>query len=221
MMPSIRAGSAFIAAALLLAPFTSSATPLYYVFQGHVIHSTVPSHALGSSVDYTFLVDRDQDGATIDESGNLSDIPDFFEEIDWYTLSFHASYVGGSALDFDNPASPFKQSCFCGVEQRHYEEKFSALRGSNSDRRGFDLIDIWSTDLGFPDWHVGQSLLAENFITNAPGELNSTYSSALTLTAIEDYNPIAMIPEPSTFASFGLGFLGLGALFMKRKHRGI
>lgn len=221
MKTTTRAGSAFIAAAFLLAPSFSSAIPLYYVFQGHVIHSNTPSHALGQAVDYTFLVDRDRDGATMDEAGNLSAVPDFFEEIDWYALSFYASYVGGTALDFDNPASPFTQSCFCGVEQRHYDEKFSTLRGSNSDRRGFDLIDIWSTDLDFPDWHVGQSLLAENFVINAPGELNSTYSSVLTLTAIGDYNPIATIPEPSTFASFGLGFLGLGALFMKRKRRGI
>lgn len=211
-----RAGYAFTAAALLLSPAPSRAIPLYYMFQGHVVHSTVPTHSLGQAVDYTFLVDRDRDGQTMDEAGNLRDIPDFFEAVDWYSLSFFASYVGGSALPSDNPASPFNESCFCGIDQLHNDEIFSALRGSNTDPSGFDLIDIFSTEAAFGDWAVGQTLRAENFVMNAPGELNSTYSSILTITGITDANPIAAVPEPSTFAFFGLGLLGLGALFRKR-----
>lgn len=208
--------AAFLAATLLPAP-ASHALPMYYTFEGSVIYTTTDSRPLGMAVDFTFLVDRDLDGQTLDEAGSASTVPDYFEAVDYYTLSFYASYVGGSALTSDNPASEFKQSSLQGIELRRYDEIFSALRGSNSDLSGYDLIDIWSYDLDFGDWHVGQSLLGENFIINGPGELNTSFSAALTLTSITDYNPIAAVPEPSTLSFMGLGLLGLGAVFWKRR----
>lgn len=204
-----------MAAAFLLAP-GSHAIPLYYTFQGNVIYSTAASHPLGQAVDFTFLVDRDLDGHTLDGAGNQTLVQDYIETSDWYILSFHAAYLRGSALTSDNPASSIQQSWFNGVELRRGDEIFSALRGSNFDRSGFDLIDIWSTDLDFGDWHVGQNLLGENFVSNAPGELNTSFSSALTLTSITDYDPVEAIPEPSTLSFMGLGLLGLGAAFRKR-----
>jgi hypothetical protein len=210
------AAAAFVAATLIPAP-ASHALPMYYTFEGSVIYTTTESRPLGMAVDFTFLVDRDLDGQTLDMAGNPSTVEDYVEALDYYTLSFYASYVGGSALPSDNPASEFNQTSLLGVEQRHYAEIFSALRGSNSDLSGFDLIDIWSTDLDFGDWHVGQSLLGENFVINGPGELNTSFSSALTLTSITDYNPIAAVPEPSTLSFMGLGLLGLGAAFWKRR----
>jgi hypothetical protein len=205
------------AASLLLAMGRAPAVPLYYSFQGEVIYSTVSSHTLGQPVRYVFLVDRDVDGYTLDGEGNILPIADDVETADFYTMSFYSEYIGGDALAIDNPASPIKESCFCGVDQLHYSEIFSALRGSNSDRSGFDLIDIFSYEKSFGEWSEGQSLLAENFVVNAEGELNSSYSSNLILASITDENPLApAVPEPSVFALFGLGLLGL-AVFAKKR----
>jgi len=215
-LSSTVASAVSVAAALLSAP-ASHAVPLYYTFQGNVVYTTTEARPLGMPVDFTFLVDRDVDGQTMDAEGNLTTVADYYEAVDYYTLSFYSAYVGGSALPSDNPEAPIKQSSLLGVELRRYDEIFSAVRGSNSDRGGYDLIDIWSYDLNIGDWYVGQSLLGENFVMNGPGELNTSFSSALTLTSITDYNPLAAVPEPSTLSYLGLGLVGLGAAFWKRR----
>ncbi len=210
------AAAAFALATLLTAP-ASYAVPMYYTFEGNVIYTTTETHPLGMAVNYTFLVDRDLDGVSLDEFGNPTIIPDYLEAIDYYALSFYAAYVGGSALTTDNPASEYKSSAQHGDEIRRYDEIFSALRGSNSDLSGFDLIDIWSYEVNFGDWYVGQSLNVENLVANGPGENSTMYSAALTLTSITDYNPLESVPEPSTLSFMGLGLLGLGAAFWKRR----
>lgn len=213
------AGFRIVAASLMLgaAAMPATATPLYYSFQGQVIYSNASAYALGQSVSYVFLVDQAIDGHTLDGDGNVQTIEDYSEALDFFRLSFYAAYVGGDAFTSDNPLSPFRQSCFCGIDQVQYDEVFSALRGSNGDLGGFDNLDIWSYGTRFSDWTLGQSLLAENFVSNGPGELNTSYSSSIILTAITDENPLPAVPEPSILALFGLGLMGM---FLVSKSRG-
>jgi hypothetical protein len=210
-----RVSAAAILAAFAMGPMTVRAVPLYYSFSGQVIYSTVASHALGQSVRYTFLVDREGEGRTIAGDGTGRAQSDYREADDWFTDFFAAAYVGGDALRLDNPASPIKESSYYGMDQVHTgSDIFSALRGSNADMGGFDLLDIWSADTRFGDWQAGQTLLAENLVANGPGELNSSYSSMLTLTGITESNPlesVGNVPEPPAYALFAIGLVGLCA----------
>jgi hypothetical protein len=146
-------------------------------------------------------------------------VEDFYEGADWYNLSFFSAYMGGDALTEDNPDSPIKESDFAGIDLVHHTDYFSALRGSNSDPGGFDLIDVYSDDTRIGDWTVGQILRAENLVANGPGELNSGYSSLLTLNGITGYNPldaVASVPEPSGFILMGSGLLLLAGAAFRR-----
>jgi hypothetical protein len=204
--------------ALMLGAASAPATPLYYSFQGQVTYSTTSEYELGRPISYVFLVDQAIDGYSLDGAGNVQPIEDYLEALDYFSLSFYASYVGGDAFAIDNPMSTIQQSCFCGIDQVHYGETFSALRGSNGDLSGFDILDIWSYESRFSDWAVGQSLLAENFASNGPGELNTSYSSSIILTAITQENPLpASVPEPSMLSLFGMGLLGLFLISKSRR----
>lgn len=207
-----------IALSLLLGAATAPATPLYYSFQGQVVYSNTPDYVLGQSISYVFLVDQEIDGYSLDGGGNAQPIGDYAEALDYFRLSFYASYVGGDAFASDNPMSPIKESCFCGIDQVHYDEIFSALRGSNGDLSGFDNLDIWSYETRISDWTVGQSLLAENFVSNGPGALNTSYSSSMILASISEANPMPpSVPEPSILALFGIGLLGIFLISNSRK----
>jgi hypothetical protein len=209
-----------IALSLMLGAASAPATPLYYSFQGQVVYSNAPDYVLGQPISYVFLVDQAIDGYSLDGGGNVQPIGDYSEALDYYRLSFYASYVGGDAFASDNPLSPIKESCFCGIDQVHYDEIFSALRGSNSDLSGFDNLDIWSYETRISDWTVGQSLLAENFVSNGPGVVNTSYSSSMILASITEENPMpASVPEPSILALFGMGLMGIFLVSNSRKYR--
>jgi len=120
--------------------------------------------------------------------------------------------VGGSAVPWDNPGSEYHESDYYGMEIMRYEsEIYGALRGSNSDPRGWDMIEISSPEAFPENWQVGQQFVAEDVIFNGPGEMNSSQSGFVTLTAIGSDNPfeVQSVPEPSAYALFGLGLLGL------------
>ncbi len=207
-----------LAASLLLGAASAPATPLYYSFQGQVIYSNASDYVLGQPISYVFLVDQDIDGHSLDGDGNAEPIGDDIEALDFFRLSFYASYVGGDAFASDNPMASIRQSCFCGIDQVHYDEIFSALRGSNGDLSGFDNLDIWSYETRFSDWTVGQSLLAENFVSNGFGEPNTSYSSSMILAAITEENPMpASVPEPSILALFGMGLMGVVLISKSRR----
>lgn len=213
-----RTGFSLTASFLLLAAAWASATPLYYSFQGQVIYSNASDYVLGQPVSYVFLVDQDIDGHSLDGAGNVQPIGDEIEAADYFRLSFYAAYVGGDAFASDNPMSSIHESCFCGIDIVRYDEIFSALRGSNGDLSGFDNLDIWSYETRFSDWAVGQSLLAENFVSNGDGMPNTSYSSSMTLTAITEENPYpASVPEPSMLALFGLGLMGVALASKSRR----
>ena len=213
-----RARYPVIALFLMLGAASTPATPLYYSFQGEVIYSNASEYDLGRSISYVFLVDQAIDGYGLDGDGNVQPIGDDIEALDYYSLSFYAAYVGGDAFASDNPLSPIRQSCFCGIDQVHYDEIFSALRGSNGDLGGFDNLDIWSYETRFSDWTVGQNLLAENFVSNGPGELNTSYSSSMILASITEENPMhPSVPEPSILALFGMGLMGLVLVSKSRR----
>ena len=215
-MQTFKYGFPVFAAAFLLAMGRPSAVPLYYSFSGEVVYSNIASRVPGQTVNYTFLVDRAVHGHTLDGSGAASVINDDIEAVDFFRLSFLSQYIGGDALTTDNPASPIKESSFAGVDQVHEGEIFSAVRGSNPDPSGFDLIDIFSEDARIGDWTVGQKLRGENFVENAEGAENSDYTSQLTLVGISDINPFPTVPEPSALALFGFGVLGMGFLARRR-----
>jgi hypothetical protein len=199
-------------ALLLIAAVRPQAVPLYYSFAGQVVYTTLSDHPLGMDVSYVFRVDRDATGYTVDGQGQTQTLGDYVEQPDYFTKYFLADYVGGSILPQDNPASEYKESSHYGMDIMRYEnEIFSALRGSNSDGSGFDLLDIWSADALFEDWQVGKHVLGENFVANGSGEPNDSYSSSLVLASIDARNPFEpqSVPEPSSYALFGLGILGL------------
>src|SRR4051812_28804607 len=110
-----RTGRMVFAAAMLMGWGKPNAVPLYYSFSGEIVYSNVASYGLGRTVNYTFLVDQDLDGYTVDGDGHTWPVGDYSEAKDWFTLSFYSAYVGGDALKNDNPASPFKESSYGGV----------------------------------------------------------------------------------------------------------
>jgi hypothetical protein len=202
----------FTVASILAAAARPLATPLYYSFTGQVVYSTLSAYPLGTDVTYVFRVDRDAPGYTVDNLGQARPQEDYVEQPDYFTRYFLADYIGGSIVPADNPASETKESSHYGMDQMHYgSDIFSALRGSNSDPAGMDLLDIWSADQLFEDWQVGKSVLGENLVENEPGALNSSYSSSLVLASIDTRNPfdVPAVPEPSAYALFALGLLGL------------
>ncbi|MBW8886501.1 MAG: PEP-CTERM sorting domain-containing protein [Fibrobacteres bacterium] len=203
----------FSAAALILtAAARPQAVPLYYSFTGQVVYSTLSEYPLGMDVTYVFRVDRSAPGYTVDGQGQSQAMADYVEEPDYFTKYFLADYIGGNILPSDNPASENKESSHYGMDiMRYQDEIFSALRGSNSDASGMDLLDIWSSDAMFEDWQVGKIVQGENFVQNGPGVENSTYSSSLVLSSIDTRNPLEApaVPEPSAYALFALGLAGL------------
>ena len=202
-----------LAAALILgAAARPQAVPLYYSFAGQVVYSTVSDYPLGTDVTYVFRVDRDAPGYTVDGQGPPQVLGDDVEQPDYFTKYFLAQYVGGSAIPLDNPQSQFHESDYYGMEIMRYEsEIYGALRGSNSDLRGSDMLEISSAEAFPENWQVGQRFVAEDVIYNGPGELNSSQSAFVTLTGIGSSNPfdVQSVPEPSAYALFGLGLLGL------------
>jgi hypothetical protein len=212
MCKRLSARAIFSAAALLLAaPTLSSAIPLYYSFAGKVTGSTVAGWSPGQDVTYVFRVDRDAQGFTVGPGGTPLGLDDYSEGPDFFTDFFLADYLGGSAIPYDNPASDLKESSHFGMDQVHYDEAFSALRGSNADPSGFDLLDIWAYGRRFGEWAPGQSFLAENIYFNGPGEEGSYYTAELQLASIDPRNPYdtQAAPEPASYALFALGLLGL------------
>jgi hypothetical protein len=213
MASSSRLRLFFSAAALLLvAAARPQAVPLYYSFTGQVDYTTLSDYPLGMDVTYVFRVDRSAPGYTVDGLGQAQAMADYVEEPDYFTKYFLADYIGGSNNPSDNPASEDKESSHYGMDiMRYQDEIFSALRGSNSDAGGMDLLDIWSADALFEDWQVGMNVQGENFVQNGPGEENSTYGSSLVLASIDTRNPLEAptVPEPSTYALFALGLVGL------------
>lgn len=207
--------------AVLLFAARAQAVPLYYTFSGEVVYSTMPEYPLGRSVTYVFLVDRDAQGYVVDGAGTISMMDDYFEAPDYYQDFFLAEYVGGDIIPRDNPASLTFQSSHYGMDIRRYDELFSAVRGSNGDPAGFDLLDIWADGSLFGDWTEGRSVLGENFVS-AGGAPNDSYSSTLVLTSIDTQNPFetGAVPEPSAIALFALGLLGIGLSLRKRTGRG-
>lgn len=202
-----------LAAALILgAAARPQAVPLYYSFAGQVVYSTLSDYPLGTDVTYVFRVDRDATGYTVDGQGQVQPLGDDIEQPDYFRKYFLAQYVGGSAVPWDNPASEYHESDDYGMEIMRYEnEIYGSLRGSNSDPSGWDMLEISSSDAFPENWQVGQRFVAEDVVFNGPGEMNSSQSAFVTLTGIGADNPfeVQSVPEPSAYALFGLGLLGL------------
>jgi hypothetical protein len=199
-----------LTSALLLAASLASATPVYYTFAGTVVTTNASQigYGFGTAISYTFMVDLDAQGY-IKQYGSpfaFQDASDANGFIDYFLVE----YVGGSALTTDyNPGNPLE--FHRGYSQNYNTSVNSTLAGSNFDPAGADNITV-SRNGTFDTWYEGQT-----GFTSSNYNRQYTINGAMTLVDISDVNPYAAVPEPSTVAMMGLGLIGMGAAFRKRR----
>jgi hypothetical protein len=199
-----------MALAIVMSALPTLASPVYYTFSGQVTSSQYAAIAVGQTVSYTFSVDLDQQGYTITDSDVQPLADDPSSGVDW----FLADYVSGDAIAID-PAFAISNESHYGFVQSSGSGDNSALKGSNADPSGLDII--WIAGNGnISDWTLGQSVTGQNQIASNSAPYSFAVNSNLTLTSISG-GTAAAVPEPSEWVLFGGGLLGMAGFARRAK----
>ena len=216
--------SLFAALFLLMLVDTAQADLMSYKFEGNVISnsSTDPTGimdptgiiagsglSVGSHVEYTFLIDFNEDGTETKYGGN---VVAWTDSSDGKRDYFYADYISGSALQ-----GPIGGYGSVAVPQADAErnwglndfDKATGLRGRIHGNSAYNPLQISHKEvfqLMVSEWVVGTKLVGHNSVYDSSLSDHSTLSTDLILTEIN------VVPVPGAVL---LGLLGLGVAGVK------
>lgn len=200
-----------LAGLLLSAPASLLATPLYYLFEGHVTVAKAPGFSAGQSVKYLFMADPAQDGFALNDglAEPMEDVdsPGDFADYDF----FLAEYLSGSAIADDGAGTApyYRYHHYYGFDLVEFGAKSSLLAGSNDDETGYDFLSVGIEGLHLSGWSVGQGGFTGINISVDEAGRDWEIRSDLYLCSISELPPAYAVPEPATAALLALGLPGL------------
>ncbi|WP_318556467.1 PEP-CTERM sorting domain-containing protein [Geobacter anodireducens] len=196
--------------------------PVQYTLEGFVIQGPGINDSagfladmgisIGSHVSYSIVIDLNSTGTILLNNGTLTNPLDVSGK-----NTFYAHYAGSSTITSSNHLSSYN-----GIQENNYGGN-NWLTSTFSERwlsisNGNNYLDIYNMfeqpnssgewSIGFP-WAFGAAFL-RNTIFDSSG--NSSYFNFVAQITKAESIPI---PEPSTFALFGVGLAG-NYLFRKR-----
>ncbi len=215
----------FLCVFFLLFVFLSNsyAVPQYYTFEGTVRSiadggatiAEVQGFSVGSSIDYTVLIDFDADGYILQPDGSRDIMEDGYGPepyTDNYLDYFYAEFISGTVLT-NNSVPSDALITYYGVEEEYGQGTPGTVDTDLALLTMYDRLSI-GAGLFIEEWIVGASFEGLQYIWN--NESSILMQSDLILTNISD---VAPVPEPSTIVLMGLGLVGLAGYGRKRMNR--
>jgi hypothetical protein len=199
--------NAILCLSLAMLGAETSASPVYYSFQGTVSGISDPGRSMfhpEDSIRYVFLVDEDMPGIVLHHTVPYPLAGDPVAGIRYYYAEFISGTVEGV------PVPEYGDKSYFGMEQTGSAAVTTTLRGSEDLVDGISFPDLRRNQVSITakcpldSWFVGQTgFQGENLFPAGDGSRVSIRSD-LALTEIYRA-PIPSVPEPTPFGSLLAG----------------
>ena len=212
---------------LLLSVVTANALPLYITVEGAVNQSSATSgYSINDDVSAVFMIDKDQTGYRIDDSGNRINYSDYYysrtgltHKIDYYL----SEYIGGDCLAVDPESSSGVSFHFASEDVRittRYTQHYNGLNGNNDSAPPVNSANarLYRSSMSASSSFFEYNLNDQFMLYSRDGH-DDYITANVVITALSDTNPLeaAPVPEPASMFLLGSGILCLVGVRKKRK----